>query len=259
MIAYDFLKGMTTMPVLLLILLLALAGCAPSSMVVDDREYRLAERDAAELLEQMPNYSPQLQAVDGSARAQVSRPGESERVTVYFSSSREASLLRIRNQLGIEGGRVLSREDSVTLYNRIEETVHRFSKEVAAHHYLSGITALNLVEILNPEILPGQTTRVFENDDQYLLVMADGTRYFLNKAGLILERVEYPALTPEAFSIFIFQHHASINGYRLPRRIQILSSDEKSNIFLLIQSLEVNPSELNFDMGMPEDITIERI
>lgn len=252
-------RGITFLPVLLLLSALMLSSCAPSALIVEDEEFSHTELAAAELLAKMPNYDPPLRSVGGSARAQVSRPGESERATVYFTSDREASLLRIRNQLGIEGGRVLSTGDSVTMYNRIDEYAQRFSKVDAAFHYLSGITAMNLVEILNPDIRQYSTGQVLVSDESYLILMDDGTRFYLDRNGLHLNRIEYPAQVPEAFSTFIFQNHALIDGYRLPRSIQILSSDRESNIFLLIRSLDINPANLDFELGIPEEIPIERI
>lgn len=251
--------GTSFAPAVLLLFAITLNSCAPSSMVLYDEEYSVTELDASELMTQMPNYDPPLQAVDGSARAQVSRPGESERATVYFTSNRDVSLLRIRNQLGIEGGRVLSEGDSVTLYNRVDEYVQRFSKDDAAHYYLSGITAMNLVEVMNPDIQGYVAEQVLMGDENYLIVMDDGTRFYLNRNSLNIARIEYPSHSPGVFSTFIFQDHIMIEGYRLPARIQILSSDEKSNIFLLIRSLDVNPPNLDFDLDIPEEMQIERI
>lgn len=228
-------------------------------MVVNDQEYRVSELNAAELIRQMPNHERFLESLEGKARAQVSRPGESERATVYFTSSRDSSLLRVRNQLGIEGGRVLSDGDSIIIYDRIDQVAQKFSKEDAAFHYLNGITAMNLVEILNPLIIRDEVEQVFESDIHYLLVMKSGTRFYLKREELVLERTEFTARVPEAFSTFVFENHAAIDGYILPRRIQVLSSDQKSNIFLLIQELDINPTVLNFDLGMPSDITIERL
>ncbi|MEX1135888.1 MAG: DUF4292 domain-containing protein [Balneolales bacterium] len=256
---YIFFKGTALVPAILILSALLLSSCAPSSVVMDDDEYSTTELNASELFAEMPNYDPLLQSIEGKARAQISRPGESERATIYFTSNRDTSLLRVRNTLGIEGGRVLSMEDSVTLYNRIDEYAQRFSKEDAAYHYLNGITAMNLVEIMNPDIRKYGPEQVLMNDEAYLIVMDDGSRFYLDRDDLHITRVEYPTESPEAFSIFVFQDHVMVEGYRLPRRIQILSSDQKSNIFLLIRSLEVNPPNLEFDLEIPEDIQIERI
>ncbi|MEX0927984.1 MAG: DUF4292 domain-containing protein [Balneolales bacterium] len=243
----------------ILLLLAVLSGCAPTAVVVDDQDYRVTELSAARIMDQIPNYDPPLTAVEGRARAQISRPGESERATVYFTSDRESSLLRIRNQLGMEGGRVLSRQDSVTLYNRIDEYAQRFSVEDAQYYYMNGMMAMNLVEILNPDLRLFEVRRVFASEDQYMLVMDDGTRLFLDRDELFITRIEYPAQSPGEFSIFIFRDHAMISGYQLPRRVQILSLDQESNIFLLIRSLEVNPSNLDFDLELPEEIHLERL
>lgn len=260
-IAYAAEGFWTLLTVLCLSFVLA-AACSPAEMVRDtemDESFHASDRTTGELISELDNYRNGITALKGRARTQLSSPGESERATVSFSSTREKSLLEIRNQLGIEGGRILSNPDSVLIYNRMENYAQKMDRQMAAHYYLSGITALNLVDILHPSRERLAEARVLESRNHYMLVTPDEYRYYFDRDDLILKRTEYPVQDPEAFSTFLFEDYVEVDGAHVPRRIQILSSDEKTSIFLMIRSLEVNPDELTFDIDIPDDITIERL
>ena len=199
------------------------------------------------------------QAVSGRASVQVSEPGHTERANVHFRSDRYQSLLLIRTSLGIEGGRIYSNPDSVIVYNRIDEVAHKMSHYDASWFYLNGIGAMNLLSMLYPLTGPEQIEAIYETDEYFLVETRYGDRHILDRERLLLRRTERNALHPEAYSTFEFGNHAELDGHRLPRRIQILSYDEKSNIFLVIRSLEINPSDLEFDPGIPDNIDIIRI
>jgi hypothetical protein len=44
----------------------------------------------------------------------------------------------------------------------------------------------------------------------------------------------------------------------MARRIQWLSADKKSNIFLNIQAVEINPSMMEFELVLPAGTRIQR-
>jgi len=199
------------------------------------------------------------QAVSGRASVQVSEPGHTERANVHFRSDRYESLLLIRTSLGIEGGRIYSNPDSVIVYNRIDEVAHKMSHEDAAWFYLNGIGAMNLLRMLYPLTGPEQIEAIYESGEYFLVETLYGDRHILGRDRLVLRRTERSTLHPEAYSTFQFDNHAEVDGHRLPRRIQILSYDEKSNIFLVIRSLEINPSDLEFDPEIPDNIDIIRL
>jgi hypothetical protein len=49
-----------------------------------------------------------------------------------------------------------------------------------------------------------------------------------------------------------------VAGYRLPRNIQITTKDKRSNIYLSVQSIEVNPALLDMTLNIPSHVRIER-
>ncbi len=237
-----------------------LAACSVTEpLQVDDMAFVPSEMDAEAFFEEYAAQNVIPQALSGRASVQVSEPGQTDRASVQFRSDRYQSLLLISNNLGIEGGRIHSDPDSVVVYNRIEKVAHKMSHEDAAWFYLNGIGAMNLIRMLHPFTGPEQIGAIFESDEFFLVETAAGERHLLSREGLVLRRTERLDVHPEAYSTFEFENHAELDGYRLPRRIRILSYDGKSNIFLVIRSLETNPSGLDFDPGIPDDIEIIRI
>lgn len=200
-----------------------------------------------------------LQTLEGRASARVSMPGSSEQASLRFVSDRRQSLLSFRNNLGIEGGRIYANADSVLIYDRIEKTAQKMSIERSRYALLNGFTAFNIITLLFPDIETEPAPAVYENAQRWVLRSADGLEYEISKESGLLTAVHQPAEDPLAYNRFIFSEHAEIQGISLPRRIQILSKDEESSIFLLIQALEINPANPNFDPDIPEDISVERL
>ncbi|AXJ02317.1 protein of unknown function (DUF4292) [Cyclonatronum proteinivorum] len=240
-------------------LLAGLAACSPRMAPPElPSDFSRSTVSADSLLPLLQTDFAAIEALSGRASARISQPGQQDQATVHFTSSRNESLLTLRNNLGIEGGRIYTDTDSVTLYDRIERTAWRMSAEQARLALLQGFTAFNLLEFLLPELTPDQITGVYESTSEWVLRMADERYFLFDKNSLYLTRLIKPASSPLAYSQFSFSHHASIEGFTLPRRIEILSEDGKARIFLLIQALELNPPNPSFDIGLPADLPLER-
>lgn len=247
-------------PGLIIVLLALLTACSvPEPLLIEEGTFTQSDIEKEAFFELYSEQNRIPEAMRGRASVQISEPGQTERASVRFRSDRRRSLLLIRNNLGIEGGRIYSDIDSVVVYNRIEETAHKMSHDDAARFYLNGIGAMNLIRMLDPLTGPGQINALYENEAYFLVETIDGGRHILDRDQLLLRRSERRPEHPEAYSSFTFSNHAEIDGYRLPRRIQILSYDEKSNIFLVIRSLETDPAGLDFDPGIPSDIELIRL
>ncbi|MDI6401884.1 DUF4292 domain-containing protein [Balneolaceae bacterium ANBcel3] len=240
-------------------ILLFVSCSAPRSIQFEEESLVPADIDAEVFFDKYAEKSRAVDGVSGRANAQVNEPGVSERATISFQSSRSHSVLSIRNNLGMEGGRIYSNPDSVIIYNRIEKTAHKMSQEEASSHFLNGITAMNILAILHPIEHASDINAIYSNDFYYLVETKNGFRHLIEKEGLVLRRSERTSDTAHAYSTFIFESFATVDGIQLPRRIQILSSDEKSNIFLFIRAFEINPSAMNFEPDIPEDTEIIRI
>lgn len=230
-----------------------LEGLSESAASADSILYYLRAQQGLE------GEDTQVESLRGRAAARVSMPGSSEQATLEFTSSREESLLRFRNNLGIEGGRIYADADSVLIYDRLDKTAQKMSIERSRYALLNGFTAFNVVTILFPEIQTNPPPDVYEDEQRWVLATKDGRHYEVSKDSALLTRVWNPADDPLAYNQFIFSSHAEMQGVVLPRRIQILSKDEESSIFLTVRALELNPEAPDFDLGLPGDIPIERL
>ena len=260
--APDFVagSGLRAWPFWAAVLLLAgLAACSPRMAVPDlPADFTPSTMPADSLLGMLQTDFSGIETLSGRASARISQPGQQEQATVHFTSSRTESLLALRNNLGIEGGRIYADTDSVTMYDRIERQAWRMSAERARFELLQGFAAFNLLEFLLPELAPADIRGVYESSSEWVLRLHDGRYLLFDKNSLRLTRLIKPVEFPVEYSQFVFTHHAGIQGYTLPRRIQILSEDGKASIFLLIQALELNPANPSFDIGIPSDIPVIR-
>ncbi len=248
-------------PLLILFVMMGFAvSCAPREVLrLETGEFEPSDIEIETFFRDYTETNSTLQTLSGRASVQVSEPGHSERLTVTFRSSRDYSLLKLRNNLGVEGGRIFSDPDSVVVYNRLEDEAHKMSHADAAWYYLNGVAAINLIRILHPITDAGHISDIYENKEYFLVETVRGERHFIDREHLRLRRTERHAQHPEAYSTFQFENYAEIDGYQMPRRIQILSQDEKSNIFFVLRALEINPSSLDFDPEIPGHIEIIRI
>jgi hypothetical protein len=214
---------------------------------------------APEVLSAMPNSGKTIYSLDGRARAQISRPGVSERAMVTFVSDRNQTLISLRNNLGIEGGRIYADRDSVTIYDRIEQQAWRADIDRSHELLLNGFSAFNLIDFIDPVLNADQVDSVFENEERYKLVFFDGKTVIFSRQDYLIEQIVFKAPDPEFFSTFVFENYAGLDGYKLPRTIRIFSQDGRSVIHLVTQTLEINRNNLDFDIGIPSDITINRL
>lgn len=252
---------MSALGVAAIISLMAVAiSCSPAKrLAVDTGDFAVSDADPSRILAASPNSDKSIRSMEGRARAQISRPGVSERVTVSFTSDREQTLITIRNNLGIEGGRIYADRDSVLIYDRIEKQAWKTDTDNSHELLLNGFSAFNLIDFIDPVLQAEEVETVLEDEKRYKLVFFDGKTVIFNRQNYLIEQIVFSADDPEVFSTFVFENHAGLGGYNLPRTIRIFSQDGRSVIHLVTQSLELNKNNLDFDIGIPSDITIIRI
>ncbi|HLR25178.1 MAG TPA: DUF4292 domain-containing protein [Fodinibius sp.] len=208
------------------------------------------------ITEKMPDYSADIHSLKGKGRAIVSEPGNTERVTLLFSSTRSKSLVTIRNGLGIEGGELLTDGDTLTVYNKVDKYIRKIPIRSGELNSINRLASLNILDILNYSPKEVDIDGVSENATLYRLSLANGATVFVNKKTHAVEQVVQPASSRLPYSKITYNAFSQLQGFMLPRRITIFGADKKSKIALQLSSLELNPSLDSLTINVPDDIPI---
>lgn len=235
--------------------LLLLSACR-TAKPVESNNFSNSNVDTADLLAKIPDFSNSLNTLKGKGKAIVSEPGNTERVTIYFSSSRAKSLITVKNGVGIEGGQMLTDGDSLLVYNKIDNYVRRISIKDGQLSKINNLASLNILDMINFFIEDNTVTKVLENEKYYLLNLDSGAKVYLSKEDALIREVRQPASSDLPYSKIIYDSYSSIEGYKLPRRISIISADESSKVAFLVQSLEINPMLKTLTINIPDDATV---
>lgn len=238
--------------------LLLLAACTPSRMVVDP-DFSLADVSADSITAGIPDYSGELIAAKGKGRAVVSEPGNSERITVEFESDTLLSLLTIKNRIGIEGGKILVDGDSILIYNKIDKYAQKVSVTDGRLTSLNELASVNLLDLLNFKLNEILQERVFESETHYLLTLQNQGAVLVAKNNGLINEVVQPPSSGLPYSRIIYESYGNAEGYTLPRKITIFSTDGRSKVLLQIRDLQINPDELDLTIKIPEEIPIQRL
>lgn len=244
--------------VLVVLVAVILAACSSPKKLTIEGDFQASSRNGTEILAEMNRPQVLIQGLSGRARAQYSGPGSSERSTVIFESDRVKTLMTFRNNLGIEGGKLYIDADSVTWYNRIDQVAQRVSVDDTDVLTDQGLYAVNLLKLLNPNLESVRPRRVYENETSWRIDFDDQNTYVFDKNTGDIVQMEQFTLNNFAFSTYLFGNFADVNGYRLPRNIQITTKDRRANIYLSIGSYEVNPARLDFNLDLPSHVRIDR-
>ncbi len=243
-----------------LLVVILISACSPRvSETIDAPDLQPASKTITEIMALNSLQGHSVVAIDGRARAQASGPDYSEQGTLTFTSNSNLSFLTIRNSIGVEGGRILADSDSVIVYDRIERYAVKMSVEQSHRRLLNGFTAFNVLDFLIPTLNENEIIEAWETEREWILVDVNEREIIVDRSSGNITAINVSSVESDAFNKFRFSNHARIEGLLLPRRIQILSNDEKSNIFLDIRALEINPSNPSFDINIPDDIPIRRI
>lgn len=242
-----------------IVLILGMTGaCSAPKNIVLNGEFVPSDRNPADVLRGLRGLETPIEGISGRARAQYSGPGNSERSGVLFSSDRKRTLMVFRNNLGIEGASLLVEPDSVTFYNRIDQFAQKVSNSDHDVLFENGFYAVNLLNVLNPDLQDRSPRRIFESETAWRIVFDDQVTMVFDKQTGDLLQYELYILNNFAFSTYLFGNYVEVAGYRLPRNIQITTKDKRSNIYLSVQSIEVNPAFLDMTLNIPSHVRIER-
>lgn len=241
-----------------LILAATLISACSTSRPVTEESFNRSSVDKETVVSSIPDYSEELKTLSGKGRALVSEPGNSDRVTIDFEANRQLSLLTIQNRIGIEGGQMLVDQDSILIYNRLDKEAQKISIYDARMTSLNELTSINILDLINFTVSAEEVSSVLESNNSYQLRLKDGSQVFVNKKNGWVEQVIQNRRGSAPYSEIIYESYSELEGFELPRKITIFSSDGGSRVVFLVRSLNVNPGNLKLTVDIPESIKIER-
>jgi len=212
--------------------------------------------EASAIVGNMPNYQSKLHSVQGKGRAYVSEPGNTNHVTVLFSSNREKSLVTVRNRIGVEGGKLLTDGDTLLIYNKVDKFARKIPIRGGNIDRINQLASLNILDLLNYAVSSDNVTSVEENKSTYKLKLISGTDVYVDKNSYLIKEVDEPKNSELPYSKIIYDAYGSIQGFKLPRRISIFGAEKKSKVALQITGLELNPKLDSLVIDLPDDIPI---
>lgn len=246
---------------LLLILFLIASGCrSSSSLSADEMTFHRSDITPEELVSMVPDYSEQLHSIQGDGRAIVSEPGNSERVSVRFFSSREESLIFVRNSAGIEGGQIYLDTDSLTIYNRVDRIAEKVPLNRSDRSSVGSLASLNLLKLFNYSVSSHDLSEIFENEYYFQAVTFDDALITISKRNGTVVSVAHANNDPNApYSRIEYEGYSLHDSFFLPGRITVTGSDEKSRVTLMVRRLEVNNQLPDLELTIPENVPLLRL
>lgn len=240
---------------LIIFSVLVLSACSGPRMIQQE-DFQTSETTADNVLSRVPMYTNSLTTLKGNARAIVSEPGNTERVRVNFSSDRDKSLVSIKNNLGIEGGQLLTDGDTLLIYNKVDKFARKIPVRGAKLDRINRIASLNIIEMLNYTVSADNIESVLENRQYYMLILHSGTKIHIDKESYLIEQVDEPPASELPYSKIRYDAYGSLKEFKLPRRITIFGPEGDSKVDLQITSLELNPKLDSLVIELPEDIPV---
>lgn len=233
-----------------------LAACTPKSIVLDDT-FTASDADPQAVFAEVAQPT-QVRVLTGTARASWSGPQGNDRGVVVFSADRTRTYLSLRNNLGIEGYRIGLDADSVTIYDRINRTAVRLAAAEADERSGGVLPSFPLFRVLLPDWSTTRIRRLYESPDAWYFLFQDARTAVFAKTDGRIRRLEFPEREAAIWATYLFDDHTTTRGVRLPAKVQVLSRDRKSNIFLHLQSVQIDPADAQFDLRIPSGVRIER-
>lgn len=204
----------------------------------------------------LTDYQSSLMSVKGKGRAIVSEPGNTERLTVRFSSNRSKSLVTVRNSIGVEGGQLLTDGDTLLVYNKVDKYARKIPIREGKLDRINQLASLNILDMISYSVSAREVQNVLENDKLYLLKLKSGGEIYVDKKEKRIRQVIQPSKSRLPYSKITYDAYASIKEFTLPRRISIFSADGKSKVSLQLTDLKLNPDLEKLVLNLPEDIPV---
>jgi hypothetical protein len=242
----------------MMLIIWMVTACSTTKKVSTSRkkDFHPSKTPVSKIAAGIPDYRGQLTAVKGRAKAIVSGPKKTHRVTLYFWGDQQRSLINVKNSIGVEAAKILAYGDSLIIYNKVKKYVRKIS---AVNSNLQGINRLatvNLLKLINPVVKKGKIRKASESKAAYLLTLQSGGRIIINKKTDLIGQITQPTSAGMPYSKIKYSGYNQIEKLTLPRRITIFSADGSSRIDLLVESLQINPPLKKLTIDLPDGTKI---
>ena len=246
------------MALLAVFLLGGCASTAPGERIDSRIPERFPYHSADEILDQLPEYPPELTRLFAESRIALSSPEESGRFSAIISYLHPESLfVRVTFPLGIEGARVLVSPDTAWVYDRIEKVIWTGSPERVAAVLPGAVAGMQLVEMATGFEQPDRTIawQVRTDSTLYLLTSPDETiRYTVDPAHWRIVAVKLQDEEGTITERRWYSDFAQVENVLLPRRMALSRPTEDLRISMALQRIELQPSNLTFNLDPASDV-----
>jgi hypothetical protein len=99
---------------------------------------------------------------------------------------------------------------------------------------------------------------VYEDADTFVLLLRDDSFVRIRKESYLVQEVVRRRAEGASIGRIEYDGFADLEGFMMPRRITVYSSDGTSRAVLIVQSLEINTELPDLALTIPEDIPIYR-
>lgn len=241
------------------LLLLVAAGCRTTVQTIEMGELRPSDLSAADVVKLTNGESPELERISGTGRLLISQPGGSDRISISFQALEDRALYEFRSRIGVDGGRLFVDEDSIQIWDKMENIVQIVSRENPNLTPLSSLATLSLPDLFQVRLMAGQIEQVREDETHLNVTLQSGATLIVEKAtGTVLELHR----TGEARALYdraVFELHREQGAFRLPGKITIFGQGGETRLTLLLRNLTPNPDLPPLKLDLPSDIRIERL
>ncbi|MGM0505561.1 MAG: hypothetical protein ACQER4_00045 [Bacteroidota bacterium] len=243
---------------MLAILLLA-SGCRTSIQTLEMGELRRSDLSPQELVHLVHGETPELERISGEGRLFISQPGGSDRITVEFHADRERALFSFRNRIGIDGGEILVDQDSIRVWNKMDNLLQIVSRDNPGLTPLGALSTLPLTELFQVRLDSRDIEEILENDTHLDVQLQNGTRLIVTRqSGTVLEL--HKESDPNAlYDRAVYELHRESGSFRLPGKITIFGTDGETRLTLLIREATPNGELPPLQLDLPSGIRTERL
>lgn len=177
--------------------------------------------------------------IEGKARVIFRDSDSQERGIAQFEANQNETLLKLRSGLGFNGGWMYLMEDSVFVYDRIENQLWRYSKKNPKIDEVP-LANLSLYRVLFPGLSTDESRRNWESSSYFKSLLGNGNEILIRKSdSTLVQAYLAPAHNGGRAWFCRYANWIKKKDISYPAKIEILSSDGRTNIFILMQEFSI--------------------